>query len=93
MGLCNRPLHATNRNIDATLSLHVIENTSDFSEDVFNDKQEQLINIDPNLAISEIIKIVRSTNLKLSVAGTDNNATLLEFEIARCENENDYTSI
>ena len=79
--------------VHETLSPHVIENTSDFSEDVFNDKQEQLNNIDPNLAISEIIKIVRITNFKLSDAGTDNNATLLEFEIARCENVNDYTSI
>ena len=48
-----------------TLPPHVIEYSPDFSEDVFEDKQEQFTNNVPNLAISEINRIVRITNFKV----------------------------
>ena len=44
---------------------HVIEYSPDFSEDVFEDKQEQFTNNVPNLAISEINRIVSITNFKV----------------------------
>ena len=57
-----------------TLPPHEFENSPDLSEDVFVDKQEQMVTICPNLAISEII-LMRIINSKICLCtGMDNNA-------------------
>ena len=76
-----------------TLPPHEFEDSPDFSEDIIDDAQEQLVTIVPNLAISEIITM-RIIDLKICLStGIDNNAAPPKVEIAKYENDDDHTSI
>ena len=64
-----------------TLPPHEFEDSPDLSEDVFVDKQEQMVTICPNLAISEIILMSDHKLNDCLCTGMDNNAALLKLKL------------